>query len=98
MRENIKKLSVEFIGKGEVKGFQFRQLQRGQKTCLYEVLSEGLIHYEVFKIKIGKIPKSEQLYEQYPKANSFGIWAWTYRDYEKAIESFTIIENFENEK
>lgn len=93
--ENIKKLPTEFTGKGEVKGFQFRQLKRGQKACLYEVHSDGKIHYEVFKIKIGKIPKSDQLYEQYPKANSFGKWAWTNRDYEKAIEKFKIIEQDE---
>ena len=95
MKENIIKLSKEFIGKGEVKGFHFYQLDRGKKSCVYEVCDDGHTHYEVFKIKVGKIPKSEQLYEQYPKANSFGIWAWTYRDYEKAFLKFKKIEKDE---
>jgi len=26
--------------------------------------------------------------EVYPKANSFGVWAWTCTDYHKALEKF----------
>lgn len=92
------KLQKEFIGRGEVKGFHFTQLKRGLKACIYEVADSGRLHYEVFKIKIGKIPKSNELYEPYPKANSFGIWAWTFQNYENAIERFEIIEIIENEK
>jgi hypothetical protein len=88
MKNNIKKIPTEFVGKGEVKGFDFRQLKRDQKACLYLVDCEGSLHYEVFKIVLRHIPRSEQLYEAYPKANSFGIWAWTYTDLETAFLKF----------
>jgi len=90
--KEIKKLPTEFIGKGEVKGFHFCQLKRGHNACLYKVQANGMMHYEVFKLKIAKIPKSDDLYEPYPKANSFGYWAWTYRNYITAIEKFKELE------
>lgn len=92
MKEGIKKLPIDFIGNGEVKGFQFRQMKRSQNAALYEVQTQG-IHYEVFEIRVLKIPKTNELYEAYPKANSFGKWAWTYSDYKKAVEKFYEIEN-----
>lgn len=92
MNENIRKLLTEFIGKGEVRGFHFSQVKRGQQACLYEVASAGLIHYEVFELKVFREPKTNILYETYPKANSFGIWAWTYRNYTKALEKYAEIE------
>lgn len=95
MNEGIRLLQAEFIGKGEVKTFQFRQLMRGQPTCVYEVSDYGLINNEVFRIRVGKLPGTDTQYESYPKANSFGIWAWTYRNYEKAIGKFNEIENYE---
>jgi len=95
MIEGIKKLSIEFIGRGEVKGFQFRQLMRGQKMILYEVTSQGNTHYEVFEIRVCLTPITREPYEGYPKANSFGVWAWTTRIYEKALERFTKIEDEE---
>lgn len=96
MRESIKKLATEFVGKGEVKGFQFRQLKRGIRTCLYEVTTQwDTVHYEVFKIKVFLTPKTKDPYEAYPKANAFGVWAWTTYNYEKALQKFKKIENNE---
>lgn len=92
MNENIRKLLTEFTGKGEVRGFHFSQIKRGKQACLYEVACAGLIHYEVFELKVFREPKTNILYETYPKANSFGIWAWTYRNYTKALEKYAEIE------
>ena len=97
MTDRIKKLPIEFIGRGEVKGFHFHQLLRGQLCCLYEVASDQTpLYFEVFKIRVFKVPKRNELYEPYPKANSFGIWAWTYSSYNKAIINFKNLNN--NEK
>ena len=95
MTQGIKELPIEFIGRGEVKGFHFSQLMRGQKMFLYEVNFDGLTHYEVFEIRVCFTPKTGKPYEGYPKANSFGVWAWTFRDYDKAVEKFNEIENHE---
>lgn len=96
MIKGIKELPIEFIGKGEVRGFRFRQLMRGQKMFLYEVYFDGLKHYEVFEYRLCFTPMTKEQYVGYPKANSFGVWAWTYREYEKAVEKFNQIENHES--
>ena len=93
--QSIKILPTDFVGKGEVKGFHFRQIKRSSKASIYEVNVQGIIHYEVFEMRIFLTPKTKEPYEAYPKANSFGVWAWTYRDYEKAIENFNEITNYE---
>ena len=95
MKQGIKELPTEFIWKGEVKGFHFSQLMRGEKMFLYEVYFDGLTYYEVFEYRVCFTPKTKEPYEGYPKANSFGVWAWTYRDFEKAVEKFNKMENNE---
>lgn len=80
----MKELFKEFIGTGEVKGFKFFQKRATEKAYLYEVSDEGKIHYEVFQKRVneryGNICK--------PTSKSFGIWAWTYRNYQEAINKF----------
>lgn len=94
MKNYIKRLPIEFIGRGEVKGFHFHQLLRGQQCCLYEIVSDqNTIYFEVFEIKVFKVPKRNELYESYPKANSFGLWAWTFNNYQKASDKFNKIES-----
>lgn len=89
MMEEVKKLPVDFIGRGEVKEFHFRQMKRGEKACLYEVKTPwDTVHYEVFFIRAFRIPKTKEFYEAYPKANAFGVWAWTTSDYKKAVQKF----------
>lgn len=79
----MKELKKEFIGEGEVKGFLFTQLEASEKAYLYKV-SDGKIHYEVFQKRVneryGNICK--------PTSKSFGRWAWTYRNYQEAINKF----------
>lgn len=79
----IKPLPKQFPGRGEVKGYNFRQICMTDRGFLYEVSSNDIIpHYEVFKRKINKRFNCES----YPTSKSFGYWAWTYRKKEMAIE------------
>jgi hypothetical protein len=65
----MKELATQFIGKGEVKGFEFTQLKAGN-AYLYRVTNGHSTWYEVFKRKINKWNQVS-----YPRAKSFGIWA-----------------------
>src|SRR5579863_4485702 len=69
----LKELPETFTGRGEVKGFEFRQITRSDSAYIFEVLQVNCpIRYEIFSRKedprFGKIA--------YPTANSFGLWAW----------------------
>ena len=44
-------LDISFEGKGEVKGFLFTQVVKGEKSYIYEVKFNNSRHYEVFKRK-----------------------------------------------
>mgnify|MGYP003443620271 CR=1 FL=1 len=44
-------LDINFEGKGEVKGFLFTQVVKGEKSYIYEVKFSNSRHYEVFKRK-----------------------------------------------
>lgn len=91
----IEILKGEFDGIGEMKGFKFQFLSIGSGKYMYKVTSsEGNVHYEVFNIKTvpicidfeKRIYSETDFKEVYPKAKDFGIWAWTFRDIEKAAE------------
>lgn len=70
----VKELSTYFIGKGEVKGIVFTQIQRTDYAYLYECVNNGQIHYEVFKRKIN----TQYMTVSYPSSKAFGLWAWTF--------------------
>jgi hypothetical protein len=80
-----KELPVSFSGRGEVKGFLFRQIAKSAAGYLYEVSTPyGLHHFEVFK-------KSENTRFgciSYPTAKRFGLIAKTCRTYKEAINQF----------
>jgi hypothetical protein len=76
----MKELEKNIIGKGEVKGFLFTQIQQSDKAYLYAVNS----YYEVFKKK----HKTNSKRHCFPTSKAFGVWAWTYTTYEKAMEKF----------
>jgi hypothetical protein len=78
----IKPLPKKFVGRGEVKGFEFSLVSKTKWGFCHEVRQDGIItHYEVFRRKINKRFGSES----YPSAKSFGYWAWTFKTKEKAI-------------
>jgi hypothetical protein len=93
---NIKKLPENFEGKGEVKGFEFRQVKRSEKTLLYEVYSANFKHFEVFAIKTtpvcldfeNRVYSETDFKEIYPKSKDFGSWAFTTRKLLRAVDLF----------
>lgn len=97
----MKELKKEFIGIGEVRGFQFKQLQANGYAYLYEVVNpeSNNTHYEVFE----RVENTIFDCISYPKSKSFGVWAWCIHDYDKAIKKYDEItkkvqERLENQK
>jgi len=85
MMETIKELQKEFEGRGETRGFHFKQLHKKDAGYLYAVNTPNLCdHYEVFQRKVN----SQYNCVSYPQSPSFSIWAWTYFDYEDALQKF----------
>jgi len=102
----IKELENEFIGVGEVKGFKFRKIQSTQYAYTYEVLQNGVMYYETFKrlkspvcIDFEKrIYSDTDFKEFYPKANRFGVDAFTFKNEIDAVNKMIEIDNAENFK
>lgn len=80
----MKQLEKTFIGKGEVKGFSFTQLKNNGKAYIYEVSDGNFKHYEVFKHK----ENTQFKCVSYPRSKSFGIWAYSVSNLNRAIEIF----------
>ena len=73
----MRKLKKEFIGRGEVGGFQFKQIKEGPKYYVYEVtdsVDNNLKYYELVK----KTYNRQFDCESYPGSKGFGLNAWTY--------------------
>jgi len=83
-------------------GYVYKQLKRSDKAAMYsqriaDEPESNFEAFEVFKIKIGKakvvfgvqLPEKEK----FPSDEDFGKWAWTYLDYQQAIDRFDRIEN-----
>lgn len=80
----MKLLEKEFLGKGEVRGFEFKQVQKSNTAYVYEVNSGTTIYYEVFR----RVVNTKRQKEVYPLAKHFSIWAWTVMNYEDAKRKF----------
>lgn len=80
----MKLLDLKFSGKGEVKGFTFKQVQKSNTAYIYEVNSGSSIYYEVFT----RVVNNKYQKEVYPMAKHFSIWAWTQMNYESAKRKF----------
>ena len=86
----VKKLEKYFIGKGEVRGFLFRQVFESLNAYLYAIMhSDGSMYYEAFKKRINTLYNTES----YPSSKQFGISAWTFTDYNKALNKFNQLNN-----
>lgn len=88
----LKQLAEEFDGRGEVRGFHFKQIQKNDSAYLYEVtLPEHtkVTHYEIFK----KVIHIRFMQIAYPKSGSFGISAFTRKTYQEAIDKFNDLTN-----
>lgn len=102
MEKTCIELENEFEGTGEVKGFKFTKIDSSAFANLYKVTEDGVkYHYEVFTRKFTptcidfekKIFSETDFKEIYPKSNHFGVWAWTFRTKEKAIEKFKTLSD-----
>lgn len=85
--KELKLLPKEFEGRGEVKGWRFKQIMSNSNAYLYERSHPDctdVFYYEVF---IRKVFKPENR-EMYPKGESFAKWAWCFRNIEDALERF----------
>jgi len=91
-------LKETFKGRGELRGFNFKQLCKSDTAYIYEVQhkSGGQCHYEVFKRKESKantrtIGTKKITYPDmvlYPTSRAFGLWAWCYNSKDKALHKF----------
>lgn len=89
-------LEKKFIGTGEVKGSLFEQIEESEAGYIYKVTRGKSVYYEVFqkiKQKAAIIEKDGIAFdlkekELYPKANSFGVSAFTFSDINRAYERF----------
>ena len=80
----MKLLEKEFIGRGEVRGLEFKQVQKSNTAYIYEVNSGSSIYYEVFT----RVVNNKYQKEVYPMAKHFSIWAWAHMNYEDAKRKF----------
>ena len=83
----MKPLEKQFTGRGEVRGFSFKQLQENEYAYIYQVKSESTTWYEVFQ----KRENSQYSCISYPSSKAFGKWAWWQPTLEKATDKFNLI-------
>jgi hypothetical protein len=98
--KHVEKIRAIYEGAGEVRKFTFQQCMEAENAYIYAVNDKGKIHYEVFVKKTAplcvdfekRIYSETHFREVYPKANDFGVWAWTYRDKESALKKFETLK------
>ncbi len=78
-------------------GFDYVQVLRGEKSCIYEQWGQGnLIAYEVFLIRVRPRRKIKETWleasEKFPADEDFGYSAWCHKTWEGAIERFNKLE------
>lgn len=80
----IKELEKRFIGRGEVKDFNFEQVAANGHGYIYRVDGTSGGYYEVFKRRevetfdmIDGVRHITGKKVAYPSSKAFGIWAWT---------------------
>ena len=76
----MKELKESFIGKGQVRGFEFTQVKKTEFGYIYKVDTKNSICYEVFHRK----ENSRYNCISYPSNKAFGVWAWTTNNINKA--------------
>ena len=82
----MKELELKFSGTGEVKGYEFEQLDKSKFAYIYKKthVESGTVSYEVFK----RMENRQFDCISYPKSKSFGVWAWEYSDHLAALRCF----------
>lgn len=74
-------------------GWLFKQVKEGERAFIFgiyanenDILTNNILYYEVFE------KRTDKRVTIYPSASDFGIWAWTYPNYDDAIVRFEHIE------
>jgi hypothetical protein len=83
-------------------GFNYTLICRGRRSFIYaQHVTPSVTYYEVFRLKISS-PKTIMMdgkkivieaAERFPTNESFGVWAWSIRGLDKAMEKFKELEN-----
>lgn len=92
----IHQLPKSFIGVGEVRDHNFILLKEGDYAFIYKKEQEKSISFEVFKKKLSPllISLEDRIYSEtdfkykYPKSEDFGVWAFTFNNFNKALNKF----------
>lgn len=78
-------LPDNFTGRGEVRMFEFKQIEKSDTAYVYEVKPPDCpVHFEVIKRMINT--RFNRV--SYPGAKSFGLTGWSYRTFEEAQQKF----------
>lgn len=85
----MKELQEVFVGKGQVKGFKFTQLNKTENAYLYFVDTSDSGHYEIFERR----ENNRFNCVSYPSNKAFGVWAKTTSDYETAL---SLLDDFDS--
>ena len=95
---NYALIAIPYSKKIKRKGYDYVQVLRGKKTCIYSQWYKGnIIAYEVMSIRIRPGRWINELWiearEKFPGDEDFGYYAWTYCSMEKAREKFNALED-----
>ena len=94
VKSQLNELPINFLGRGEVRGFKFTQLFKNDCGYLYQVeQSEGLIHFEVIK----RVENQRFNRVSYPGSKSWGIAGWTFKTLDEAMTRFNQLKTYPNE-
>ena len=79
-------------------GFEYTLIIRGERSFVFrQNVSPGIDCYEVFMLKLSKSKTIKEMFisarERFPRDEDFGVWAWTYQSYEKAMMKLFELEN-----
>ncbi len=92
----IKKLKHEI----KKNGYDYLLIQESPKCKIYQQSDNGIIvGFEIFKIQLAKLhPQSSDFtnfdkMERFPTDESFGKWAWFYKNYNQAVLKLKQIES-----
>lgn len=84
----FRELPLEFIGRGETRGHDYKQVFTDGKWYIYLIsINSKPYHYEVFQKKevlTATAKYAKENYVDYPRSNAFGVWAWTAKTLEHA--------------
>lgn len=84
----MRELKESFIGKGQVRGFEFTQFKKTEFGYIYRIDTKDSVLYEVFQRKVN----NRYNCISYPSNKAFGVWAWTYNRLDKALNKLEDIK------